>query len=137
MHKKAALSPEMTTYQGLSSSVNLPLYGTNKPAQYRFQSASSQDGSLVISTYATDKGVINVSQQPRPASDPYGERVKAADSYTTSVGDARLFPDEKQNPYVVVQTAKTWVIVRSSNETILSKDLKDFCLSLQAVETAK
>jgi len=133
---KDSTSLETKTYQSLSQSVNLPLYMPKNSATYKFESASAQDESIVISTYTTDKGVINVTQQPRPVVDPYNEKVKPADSYITSVGNARLFPDVKGEPYVVVQTEKTWVIVRSTDQKILSKDLKAFCLALTEVKAS-
>ncbi|CAN5461368.1 hypothetical protein BH10PAT3_BH10PAT3_7430 [soil metagenome] len=113
--------------------IDMPVYATKRPDKYKLQRAYSEDsGSIVLSSYSSDKGVIGVTQQPKPAVDPFGS-IKPVSTFVTESGDARLLPDNEGNPYIIINTPFTWVIVHTQSIKITSDDLKAFCLTLQKV----
>ena len=128
---QATNKQELSTYRVLAAQTSLPLYSTKQTNQYRFKDAVVADETIVIATYETSKGDITVTNQPRPTNDPF-LTIEPVDKFATSIGDARLYPNDKQEPYIVVYAPLTWLVVRSNSEQIGSNDLKAFVLSLTA-----
>jgi hypothetical protein len=122
---------QATIYETLGVQTGLDVYYTDETTNYQLIDASAEQGNIIISTYQSNKGLINVTQQVRPSTDPF-RGIEAADSFTTSIGDGRIYPDNNDNPYVVIDTPLTWIIIRSTSEQITSADLKKFSLSLEA-----
>jgi hypothetical protein len=131
--KQVANKMELSTYGVLAAQTSLPLYATKDEAKYRFMDAKAADDTIVIATYETDKGIINVTNQPKPTVDPF-LNIDPVDKFATSIGDARLYPDDQEEPYLVVYTPLTWVIIRSTSDQVASSDLKAFALSLRPAE---
>ncbi|MCW1908301.1 MAG: hypothetical protein KIH63_003075 [Candidatus Saccharibacteria bacterium] len=122
---------ETKTFQVLAAQTSLPLYATKNTTAYKFKDAVVADETIVIATYETNKGDITVTNQPKPTVDPF-LTIEPVDKFATSIGDARLYPDDQQEPYIVVYAPLTWLVIRSSSEQIGSNDLKAFVLSLAA-----
>ena len=123
---------DVSQYVDLAKSTGLTLYETDDDKRYVFQAASAEDQAIVLATYASPDGVITLTQQPKPVTDPFGS-TKPADSFATRIGNARIYPDDKGEPYVIIDAPLTWLIIRSPSEAVTSAKLKEFCLSLSQV----
>ena len=125
-------SGEQDQFAVLSAQTSLPLYPSQNPEKFEFIQATKADETIVIMTYRTSEGIINVTNQPKPSVDPF-IRIEPVEKFTTPIGEAKLYPDNNGNPYIVVYAPLSWVIVRSGTEqTQISSDiLKAFSLSLK------
>ena len=113
----------------ISSQSNIPIYDSADQIMYRLNNATKEK-DFIFSSYRSDKGEISVTQQPTPSTDPFLLK-DAADTFTTPIGEAKIYPDNQGNPYVVIDAPLSWVIVRSRSESISSADLKRFSISLE------
>jgi len=52
----------------------------------------------------------------------------------TNIGQAQLFPNDRKDPWVLVETPTTWVIITPLNNDTDSRDLKVVALSLHQVK---
>lgn len=135
LNQDSGENTERSQYRNLAKSTGLVLYETDDDKKYPLATASSEDQAIVLATYSSPEGIITLTQQPKPVTDPFGT-TKPADSFATKIGNARIYPDDKGEPYVIIDAPLTWLIVRSPSETVTSAKLKEFCLSLSQVPTA-
>jgi len=77
---------------------------------------------------------VSITQQPKPTSKDLLEKATPTDSYMTNIGQAQLFPNDRKDPWVLVETPTTWVIITPLNNDTDSRDLKVVALSLHQVK---